>query len=148
MKRLFLVALGLNFVVSHEFFQPEETEIVEASNFAEQVELTEQPVSAAKSSFKARPNPKRQLDTESEEFQDAIGYFFLGLILLPFTCTFLWMNEKKLVTYRKCMGEAMAEVTSCHNTEPLDENDGKLVHCHGNTTNENDLVDEPFGVVV
>ena len=62
MKRLFLVALGLNFVVSHEFFEPVETEIVEASNFAEQVELIEQPVSAAKSSFKARPNAKRQLD--------------------------------------------------------------------------------------
>ena len=71
----------------------------------------------------------------------------MGLILLPFTCTFLWMNEKKLVTFRKCMGEAMAEVTSCHNTEPLDENDGKLVHSHGNTTNDNDLVDEAFGVV-
>ena len=32
------------------------------------------------------------------------------------------------------MGEAMAEVTSCHNTEPLDENDGKLVHAHGNAS--------------
>jgi hypothetical protein len=120
---------------------------VEASNFVEQVELIEQPVSAAKSSFKARPNAKRQLDEESDEFKDALGYFVLGLILLPFTCTFLWMNEKKLVTFRKCMGEAMAEVTSCHNTEPLDENDGKLVHSHGNTTNDNDLVDEAFGVV-
>ena len=62
MKRLFLVALGLNFVVSHEFFQPEETEIVEASNFAEEFELeelVELPVKEAKSSIKATPNEKR-----------------------------------------------------------------------------------------
>ena len=75
---------------------------MEASNFAEQVEQIELPVKTTKSSLKT--NPKRQLDKESEEFKESGWYFLAGLILLPFTCTFLWMNEKKLVTYRRCMG--------------------------------------------
>jgi len=33
-----------------------------------------------------------------------MGEFFIGLCLIPFSLVLLWKNEKKLVTYAKCIG--------------------------------------------
>ena len=95
MKRLFLALLGFNFVVSHEFYIPsEETEILEAVNFKE----TQEPVLAVETP------ERRMLASDGDDMGGALLLFVLGLLLIPFSITYLWKNEKKLVTYRKCMG--------------------------------------------
>ena len=94
-KRLFLASLGLNFVASHEFYMPsEETEILEAVNFKE----TEESVLAVETP------ERRMLASDGDDLSGAVFLFVLGLLLIPFSITYLWKNEKKLVTYRKCMG--------------------------------------------
>ena len=72
---------------------------------------------------------------------ESLFWFVVGLILIPFAVVMLWKNEKKLVTFRKCMGQGRDECKSIHNTDLNDENDWKLVHAHGETNNENDLED-------
>ena len=139
MKRLLLFTLGLNFAASHEFFVPDETEILESVDLKE---VVEEPLLASE------PRERRELDEESDEFMESLFWFVVGLVLIPFAIVMLWKNEKKLVTFRKAMGQGRDECKSFECGDLNDENDWKLVHVHGETNNENDLVDESFGVVV
>ena len=94
-KRLFLALLGLNFVASHEFYMPsEEAEILEAVNYKDTVE----PVLAIET------HERRMLESDGDDMGEALFMFVIGLLLIPFSITYLWKNEKKLVTYKKCMG--------------------------------------------
>ena len=97
-KRLFLALLGLNFVASHEFYMPsEEAEILEAVNYKDTVEPVE-PILAIET------HERRMLESDGDDMGDALLLFVIGLLLIPFSITYLWKNEKKLVTYKKCMG--------------------------------------------
>lgn len=40
---------------------------------------------------------------------ESLFWFVVGLILIPFAIVMLWKNEKKLVTFRKCMGQGRDE---------------------------------------
>ena len=130
MKRLLLFTLGLNFAASHEFFVPDETEILESVDLKE---VVEEPLMASE------PRERRELDEEADEFMQSLLWFVVGLVLIPFAIVMLWKNEKKLVTFRKAMGQGRDECKSLECGDLNDENDWKLVHVHGETNNENDL---------
>lgn len=70
----------------------------------------------------------------------------MGCILIPFSLVFLWKNEKKIVTFQKCMDRAEKEVVGADATNINDENNFKLVHVMGKSFNKTDLVDNQFQV--
>lgn len=74
--------------------------------------------------------------------------FIIGCILIPFALVLLWKNEKKLVTYSKCIGEAQKVFKRIDLDHPYDENDLVLVSGSGKTTNSQDICDDEFGITV
>ena len=72
----------------------EEAEILEAVNYKDTVE----PVLAIET------HERRMLESDGDDMGEALFMFVIGLLLIPFSITYLWKNEKKLVTYKKCMG--------------------------------------------
>lgn len=77
-----------------------------------------------------------------------IGAFICGCIMIPFTLVFLWKNEKKIVTYAKCMDRAEKDVSSVDCNNVSEDNNYKLVHTGGKAINNTELVDNQFGVSV
>ena len=84
--------------------------------------------------------------TKKDDDPYGIGEFCLGCVLIPFALVFLWKNEKKLVTYAKCMETAKEDCTSVSADSADQGNNFKLVHVTGKTENKTDLVDNDFGV--
>jgi len=76
-----------------------------------------------------------------------IGRFVAGCIMIPFALVLLWKNEKKLVTYAKCMEKARADCTNANNKDLSEANNFKLVHTSGKSENKTELVDNEFGIV-
>ena len=76
-----------------------------------------------------------------------MGEFFIGLCLIPFSLVLLWKNEKKLVTYAKCIGQAKEDVREISVDSPEEDNDYALVHAVGETTNESEITDAAFGAM-
>lgn len=68
--------------------------------------------------------------------------------MIPFSLVFLWKNEKKIVTYAKCMDRAEKDVTSVDCNNISEDNNYKLVHTGGKAINNTELVDNQFGVSV
>ena len=62
--------------------------------------------------------------------------FGIGCFLIPFAFALLWKNEKKLVTYTKCIATAKKECVPIDTEKPIEDNDMALVHCTGKTRNE------------
>ena len=81
---------------------------------------------------------------KEDEDQFGIGGFFLGLILIPFSIVLLWKNEKKLVTYARCMQRAAKEVITVNIKEADEMNNFLLVHCIGKTENKQSIADHEF----
>jgi hypothetical protein len=75
-----------------------------------------------------------------------IGEFCLGCIMIPFAIVFLWKNEKKLVTYAKCMETAEKYCQMLDPNTPHQNHNFDLVHMSGKSENKTDLVDNDFGV--
>lgn len=84
--------------------------------------------------------------TTSNSDSWGIGEFCFGCVLIPFALVFLWKNEKKIVTYAKCMETAQKECTEVNADSADQSNNFKLVHVSGKTENKTDLVDNDFGV--
>jgi hypothetical protein len=74
--------------------------------------------------------------------------FIFGCLLIPFSLVLLWKNEKKLVTYAKCMEQAKKVFKRIELDQALDENEYLLVSGQGRTTNEQDICDHEFGATV
>ena len=77
-----------------------------------------------------------------------IGAFVIGTILIPFSLVLLWKNEKKIVTFQKCMDRAEKEIKTVDCNDATAENNFKLIHVTGKTENKTDLVDNDFGVSI
>ena len=60
----------------------------------------------------------------------------------------LWKNEKKIVTFQKCMDRAEKEVVGSDSQNISGDNNYKLVHVTGKTENKADLVDRDFDITV
>ena len=86
------------------------------------------------------------VDSDDEKDGDpfGIGGFFAGVLMVPFALVLLWKNEKKLVTYSKCMARAAKECMTVDSKELNEVNDFKLVHVTGKTENKTDIVDQDF----
>ena len=70
--------------------EAEEIEILEAINYKD----TEEPVLAIETP------ERRMLASDGDDMGEALFLFVIGLLLIPFSITYLWKNEKKLVTYK------------------------------------------------
>jgi len=68
--------------------------------------------------------------------------------MIPFALVFLWKNEKKIVTFQKCMDRAEKEIITVDCNDATAENNFKLIHVTGKTENKTDLVDNDFGVSI
>jgi len=66
--------------------------------------------------------------------------------MIPFALVFLWKNEKKIVTFQKCMDRAEKEVKTVKADEASSDNNFKLIHVTGKTENKTDLIDNDFAV--
>ena len=77
-----------------------------------------------------------------------MGGFFTALFLIPFALVLLWKNEKKLVTYQRCMARAAKECLTINPKELNEIYNNKLVHVTGKTENKAAIVDQDFGVSV
>lgn len=60
----------------------------------------------------------------------------------------LWKNEKKVVTFAKCMDQGRDLVRSADCEDPDDANEFELVHLTGTTVNKLEIVDNEFGITV
>lgn len=76
-----------------------------------------------------------------------IGQFIFGCFLLPFSLVLLWKNEKKVVTFAKCMDEGRKAVRTVEADDVDEANEYELVHIKGTTTNSTDISDNDFGIV-
>lgn len=74
--------------------------------------------------------------------------FCLGCFLVPFAFALLWKNEKKLVTYSRCISLAKKECQNIDCEKPIEDYDMALVHCKGKTRNEVECTDTAFGTSV
>lgn len=74
--------------------------------------------------------------------------FCFGCFLIPFAFALLWKNEKKLVTYSRCISLAKKECINIDCDRPIEDNDMALVHCKGKTTNKVECTDTTFGTSV
>ena len=77
-----------------------------------------------------------------------IGEFILGCFMIPFALVMLWKNEKKVVTFAKCMDQGRDLVRSADCEDPDDANEFELVHLTGTTVNKLEIVDNEFGITV
>ena len=68
--------------------------------------------------------------------------------MTPFAIVLLWINEKKLVTYSKCISQAKKELIKIDCERPIEDDDMALVHCKGKTTNKVECKDTAFGISV
>ena len=68
---------------------------------------------------------------------DDFGFasFVIGCFLIPFSLVLLWKNEKKVVTFAKCMDQGRKFVRSVDCEDPDDANEFELVHLTGETVN-------------
>ncbi len=74
--------------------------------------------------------------------------FCFGCFLIPFAFALLWKNEKKLVTYSRCISQAKKECQNIDCEKPIEDYDMALVHCKGKTRNEVECTDTAFGTSV
>lgn len=77
-----------------------------------------------------------------------MGEFVLGCIMIPFAIVFLWKNEKKLVTYAKCMETAEKDCVSVDLHDAQESNNFRLVHVTGKSENKTQLTDNDFELSV
>lgn len=65
---------------------------------------------------------------------EAFEYFF-GSLLTTFSLLILWKNEKKIVTFAKCInqGRDLVRSVDCEDTD--EDNEFELVHLTGETVN-------------
>lgn len=74
--------------------------------------------------------------------------FIAGCVMVPFALVLLWKNEKKLVTYAKCIGQAEKAFKRIDLEHPFDENELVLVAGTGLSCNKQDICDQEFGATV
>ena len=60
---------------------------------------------------------------------------------------FLGINEKKLVKQQKILSQAENDIVFTSAEKASDENQFKLLHINGVSSNQVDLIDPEFGVV-
>jgi len=84
--------------------------------------------------------------TKKDDDPYGFGEFMTGCVLIPFALVFLWKNEKKLVTYAKCMDAAQEDCITVDNSSVDEKNNFRLVHTTGKTQNDTELVDNEFAV--
>ena len=82
-----------------------------------------------------------------DKFAYSVGRFIVGCVLIPFSLVLLWKNEKKVVTYTKCMAEGRKQVRSVQPEDADELNEFELVHVTGTTVNSQEVVDCELGVV-
>lgn len=68
--------------------------------------------------------------------------------MIPFSLVLLWKNEKKIVTFAKCMARAEKDVKEVTPEATSNDNNFKLVHLKGKSHNDTEIVDNEFGVSV
>ena len=67
--------------------------------------------------------------------------------MIPFALVLLWKNEKKVVTFAKCMDQGRKFVRSVDCEDPDDANEFELVHLTGETVNNVQIVDNDFSLL-
>ena len=67
--------------------------------------------------------------------------------MVPLALVLLWKNEKKIVTFAKCMDQGREKVRSIQADDAQEENEFELVHLTGQTVNNVEIVDTAFGIV-
>ena len=75
-----------------------------------------------------------------------IGAFIFGCILIPFSLVLLWKNEKKVVTYAKCIDQGREKVKTVECDDPDEVNELELVHTTGVAVNKEIITDPDFGI--
>ena len=80
---------------------------------------------------------------------DGLGFasFIFGCFAIPFALVMLWKNEKKIVTFAKCMDLGKQAVKTVDCDDPDDANEYELVHMTGTSVNAVEIVDNDFGIV-
>ena len=66
---------------------------------------------------------KSSTSSKKKKFNDdpyGIGSFLLGCLLIPFALVLLWKNEKKVVTFARCMTLGQEQVKSIGSEEPAE----------------------------
>ena len=76
-----------------------------------------------------------------------IASFIFGCFAIPFALVMLWKNEKKIVTFAKCMELGKQAVKTVDCDDPDDANEYELVHMTGTSVNAVEIVDNEFGIV-
>lgn len=76
-----------------------------------------------------------------------IGRFCIGCFLVPFSLVLLWKNEKKVVTFAKCMDLGRKNVRTVDPEDVDGINEFELVHLTGTTTNSTMILDNDLGIV-
>ena len=76
-----------------------------------------------------------------------IASFIFGCFAIPFALVMLWKNEKKIVTFAKCMELGKQAVKTVDCDDPDDANEYELVHMTGTTENAVEIVDNDFGII-
>ena len=72
----------------------------------------------------------------------------MGCTMIPFALVLLWKNEKKVVTFAKCVTEGRKAVKeNLDPDDPDDANEFELVHLSGTSENQVEIVDNDFGIV-
>ena len=67
--------------------------------------------------------------------------------MLPFSLILLWKNEKKVVTFDKCITEGREKVRTVDSDEVIEDNEYELVHVAGTTVNASEITDNDFGII-
>jgi len=68
-------------------------------------------------------------------------------LIIPFALVLLWKNEKKVVTFAKCMEQGRKAVRNIEADDPDDANEFELVHLTGTAVNNTEIADNDFGIV-
>ena len=103
---------------------------------------------AQKSKSSSRSRKSSSSKSKSGSGDDwGIASFIAGCLAIPFALVALWKNEKKIVTFTKCIELGKEAVRTVDNDDPDDANEFELVHLTGASVNSVEIVDNDFGIV-
>lgn len=117
---------------------PQEVELAELMSEAP-TELVELPLLA-----ESKSEQIVETTTNSSSGDSPFGGFIMGLLLIPFSISLLWMNERKMVNYAQTITDGQKECRSANPKEINEEDDKKLVHVQGVTDTNDTVADTDF----